>query len=679
MIVTLGYASMLFAFFAAVYGILAIIIGQVSHSKVWLRSGKQACLVLFPLLSVATGALLTLLIRNDYQVDYVFKTVNNFQPLYLKISALWGKQSGSLLFWSWLFSLFLFIWALRTDPEKDRLFPTAAIFLLANLAFTSVLHIWIDNPFVRYWQTGDFGTAILSIFPAGTKIPEIPSDGMGMNPLLRHFGMVYHPPALYLGFIAVFFSAAFEISGLIHSPSDDSWMKKARPWTIFTWIFLAVGLILGSRWAYDVLGWGGYWGWDPVEVGALIPFLLMTAYLHAVIGHHATGRFRRWASVLSLLTYGSIVFAVFVTRSGLISSVHAFSASPVSSFLSVYLAATLLLIVILLLTRRQAFKETEKETELSFAEKLQTKESLFTAGILLLCIISVFCLWGILLPTISELISGTQITIGVDYYEKSTGPLFALLLLVMGLIPLTNWKKPLSRKQWITFGILALVAAISVLAFRTINNLPGILLPVVLWVLLFSVLTVLYAWGSTVIANSRSGSKKASPGLIRFFASYLVHAGIILMAFGIIGIEFLQIEEPVKLIPNESLSVAGFDLTLTGSEAAWTDEGDTLATTVEIHQNGKLLGTVRPHQNYYTTYCQQTTIPGVHSSLSGDVYLIMTGSQSSSPDAERTFTVFYNPWVTWLWIGSIVLCLGGLLLFFGSLRKPKVSANVAAN
>ncbi len=682
MIITLGYAAMIFAFFAAVYGIVAIIIGQITRSPIWTRSGRQACLVLFPLFSFSVGSLLALLIRNDYQVDYVFQTVNNFQPLYLKISALWGKQSGSLLFWSWIFSLFLFIWAIQTKPEKDPLFPTAAIFLLANLAFTSILHIWIDNPFDRYWQTGEMGTAVLSIFPAGNDLPLIPSDGLGMNPLLRHFGMVYHPPALYLGFIAVFFTAAFEISALIHRPADDSWMKKVRPWAIFTWIFLAVGLILGSRWAYDVLGWGGYWGWDPVEVAALIPFLLMTAYLHAVIGHTATGGFRRWSTVLCLLTYGSIVFAVFVTRSGLISSVHAFSVSPLSVFLSVYLAATILLIASLIVARRRTFGSAASADNLDFSAKIQTKESLFTAGIILLCIIAFFCLWGILLPNLSELFTGRQIAIGVEYYEKSTGPLFALLLLVMGIVPLTNWKKPLTAKQRAVLGALALIAGIAAVIFRTINHLPGLLLPLVLWVLFFSILAILYTWGSALFMrakNTQPKQSRRSPGLIRFFVGYLIHAGVILMAFGIIGIEFLQIEEQIKLTPNESKPAAGFELTLTGADRSQSDEGETLSTTVEISQNGRKLGAVHPQQKYYASYNQQTTVPGIRSALSGDLYLILTGSESASLDAVRTYTVYYNPWINWLWIGSIVLCLGGALLFFGALKKGAVRKDAAAD
>lgn len=680
MLITLGYASMIFAFFAAVYGIAALLVGTFTHSSLWIRSGRQSCLILFPLLSISIGSLVTLLLRNDYQVDYVYQTVSNFQPVYLKIAALWGRQSGSLLFWSWLFSLFLFIWTLRNTPEKEPLFSSAAIFLLVNLAFSIVLHIWIDNPFARYWQTDMTGNAVLSIFPVANSIPLIPDNGLGMNPLLRHYGMVFHPPALYLGFIGVFFPAAYEISALIHTPSDGSWMKKARSWAIFAWIFLAVGLILGSRWAYDVLGWGGYWGWDPVEVAALIPFLLLTAYLHAAIGYSQTGGFRSWSTVLGLLVFVSVIFATFVTRSGLISSVHAFSVSPLSNYLSVYLASAIILMVVLLVSRRRFFTNRSPKTELQFIDTLQTRESFFTAEILIFCIISFFCLWGILLPNLSEIFTGTQISIGADYYVHATGPLFALLLVGMGIVPLTRWKKPLSLQQWIVFIVLGLSANIITTIYCRHKEIHGFLLTFVLWVLVFSILILGYDWISNAIVHHKNTRQNLFAGFFkpsRHFAGYLVHAGILLMAFGIIGIEFLQIEEQVKLSPNESKTVAGFSLTLDGSEKIQTAEGEILSSSIRINKGDTFLKTITPQRKYYAAYNQETTVPGIYSTLSGDLYLILMSSESSDLDSERSFTFFYNPWINWLWIGGIILCLGGILLFFGSIRMKTVKQNAA--
>lgn len=680
MLITLGYSSMIFSFFAAVYGIAALLIGTFTHSSLWIRSGRQSCLILFPLLSISVGSLITLLIRNDYQVDYVYQTVSNFQPSYLKIAALWGKQSGSLLFWSWLFSLFLFIWALQNSPEKDPLFSTAAIFLLANLAFSTILHIWIDNPFARYWQTDMMGNAVLSIFPVANSIPLIPDNGLGMNPLLRHYGMVFHPPALYLGFIGVFFPAAYEISALIHTPSDSSWMKKVRSWAIFAWIFLAIGLILGSRWAYDVLGWGGYWGWDPVEVAALIPFLLLTAYLHAAIGYSNTGGFRSWSTVLGLFVFVSVIFATFVTRSGLISSVHAFSVSPLSSYLSVYLVSAIILTVFLLVFRGRFFRNKSSKIEMRFIDTLQTRESFFTAEILIFCIISFFCLWGILLPNLSEILTGTKISIGADYYVHSTGPLFALMLIVMGTVPLTRWKKSPGLTQWIVFIVLGLSANIVTTIYCSSRDIHGILLTFILWVLVFSILIIVYDWISNAIAYHKNTGQNLFAsffGFSRHFFGSLIHAGIILMAFGIIGIEFLQVEEQIQLAPNESQTAAGFTFKLDGIEKIQTDEGETLSASIRINKGDTFVGTVKPQRKYYAAYNQETTIPGIYSTLSGDLYLILTSSESPDLKSERIFTVFYNPWINWLWIGGIILCLGGILLFIGSTKMKKVKNHAA--
>lgn len=673
MLITLGFASMFFAFFSAIFGIVALLFGIAFHSPNWLRCGRQSCLIIFPLLSLSIIALITLIITNNYQVDFVYQTISNSQPFFLKIAALWGKQSGSLLFWSWVFSIFLFLWAQKNKPEKEPFFPFAALFLLFNLAFSIALHLWIDNPFQRYWHSNTSGEILLSIFPLRNCIPYVPQDGLGMNPLLRHYGMILHPPALYLGFICTIFPAAIEFSSLIKSPSDSTWIKKSRSWVIFGWIFLAAGLILGSRWAYDVLGWGGYWGWDSVEVAALIPFLLSTAYLHAAIGFSRTGGFRIWASILIFVVYVSVVFAMFVTRSGLVSSVHSFSISALSKYLTAYLITGILLTVFILILRKNQIRTNPEKARLSGIQSVLTRESFFTIEIILLIGISFLCLWGILLPNMSKIFSNTEITVGADYYIHATGPLFGLLILFMGFVPLTSWGKSISRKRWTLLILFGIVAAAGVFVYSISHQIQNIRLLCILWLLGISILIIFYEFISFIISafhKEKNDLSRSSLRNSRFLLSHLIHMGIIFMAFGIIGIEFLQKEQQIILTSGEKTDFAQYTLTLQQIRQFDTEEGETLEAEIQVESGNHVLGLIKPQRKYYTSYNQDTTVPGILSSLSGDLYIIMNADSIDSEE-ERKFTIFLNPWINWLWIGGIIVCIGGVFLWLGSMKQKK--------
>ena len=529
----------------------------------------------------------------------------------------------------------------------------------------------VDNPFLRFWRSNSTGEVLLSIFPLRNCLPYVPQDGLGMNPLLRHYGMIFHPPALYLGFICTLFPAAIEFSSMITSPSDSAWIKKSRSWVIFGWIFLAAGLILGSRWAYDVLGWGGYWGWDSVEVAALIPFLLSTAYLHAAIGFSRTGGFRIWASILNFVVYVSVVFAMFVTRSGLVSSVHSFSISALSSFLTAYLIAGILLPVYVLIFRKNQIKTNPEKARLSGIQSFLTRESFITIEIVLLIGISFLCLWGILLPNLSKIFSNAEITVGADYYIHATGPLFGLMILFMGFVPLTSWGKSISRKRWVQLILSGMAAAVGIFVYYSVHQIQNVLLFCILWLLGTSILIILNELISFIISTFRNKKKDTSLPFLknsRFLLSHLIHLGIIFMAFGIIGMEFLQKEQQIILTPGEMTNFAQYTLTLNQIEQFNTDEGETLEAEIQIESENHVLGLIKPQRKYYTAYNQETTIPGILSSLSGDLYIIMNADSFESGE-ERKYTIFLNPWINWLWIGGIIVCLSGIFLWLGSMKK----------
>jgi cytochrome c-type biogenesis protein CcmF len=442
---------------------------------------------------------------------------------------------------------------------------------------------------------------------------------------------------------------------------------------IFGWIFLAAGLILGSRWAYDVLGWGGYWGWDSVEVAALIPFLLSTAYLHAAIGFSRTGGFRIWASILNFVVYVSVVFAMFVTRSGLVSSVHSFSISALSKYLTAYLIAGILLTVFILILRKNQIRTNPEKARLSGIQSVLTRESFFTIEIILLIGISFLCLWGILLPNMSKIFSNTEITVGADYYIHATGPLFGLLILFMGFVPLTSWGKSISRKRWMLLILFGIVAAAGVFVYSISHQIQNIRLLCILWLLGISILIIFYEFISFIISTfhkEKNDLSRSSLRNSRFLLSHLIHMGIIFMAFGIIGIEFLQKEQQIILTSGEKTDFAQYTLTLQQIRQFDNEEGETLEAEIQVESGNHVLGLIKPQRKYYTSYNQDTTVPGILSSLSGDLYIIMNADSIDSEE-ERKFTIFLNPWINWLWIGGIIVCIGGVFLWLGSMKQKK--------
>ena len=288
--------------------------------------------------------------------------------------------------------------------------------------------------------------------PAGTTLASM-RDGHGLNPLLRHPGMIIHPPMLYLGFVSFVIPFAFAIAALVTGRTDDRWIRLTRRWTLVAWLFLSLGLLLGGRWAYDVLGWGGYWGWDPVEIAAFMPWLTGTAFLHSVMIQEKRGMLKHWNMVLIILTYCLVIFGTFLTRSGVLSSVHAFAQSAIGPLFFGFIGLTFIISLTLLLQRWDSLKSEAQMTS------MLSREALFLLNNLLFMSILVVCFWGVIFPLISELFTGQKVTVGPPFYERATGPLFAGLLLLMGIAPLSAWRhstaKTLGRAMWKPFIVLA--------------------------------------------------------------------------------------------------------------------------------------------------------------------------------------------------------------------------------
>ena len=660
MVANFGYGALLITLLLAIYGVFAAVYGARSNKPAWVESARLAMLLTFPLITVAALSLIYLLVNGHYEVEFVSSVTSSSMPIYLRITALWGGQSGSLVFWAWLMSAFATAVTLR-KWERDREFlPWVIMVSLVTLGFFLILILFFENPFSRLWASAT-GNVVKAMFqPAGMSLYS-PGDGRGLNPLLRHPGMIIHPPMLYLGFVSFVIPFAFAIAALITGRTDDRWIRITRRWTLVAWLFLSLGLVLGMRWAYDVLGWGGFWGWDPVEIAAFMPWLTGTAFLHSVMIQEKRGMLKHWNMVLIILTYDLVIFGTFLTRSGVLSSVHAFAQSAIGPLFFGFIGITFIASLSLLLRRWDSLKsETQMTSVLS-------REAFFLLNNLLFMGILIVCFWGVIFPLISELVTGQKVTVGPPFYQRATAPLFAGLLLLMGVAPLAAWRhstaKTLGKAMWKPFLFSLLVP---ILAFALgIRSWPALL---GFWLAAFVASVTLYEFWRGAMARHRKSDENyfvALTSLIarnrRRYGGYVIHLGVVFMAIGIIGISLFQTETQGTITQGQSLTLSGY--TMTFKDLAEFDTADGRMVTravVDVSKDGKLLAELHPRRDYYIESQQPMTIPGVRSTIEDDFYVLLVDWQPIS-SAGATFKIYHNPLVNWLWFGGFIFILGTLI------------------
>ncbi len=617
-------------------------------------------LLTFPLLTITALSIIILLVNQNYEVQYVYNVTSSTMPLYLKVTALWGGQAGSLVFWAWLMSAFGSAVTLRKWDRDLDLLPWVIIVSSVTLAFFLIMIIAFENPFMRFWSLPSGGELVAMFPPRGGQLIN-PFDGRGLNPLLRHPGMIIHPPMLYLGFVSFVIPFAFGMAALITGRKDDRWIRLTRRWTLVAWMFLSIGLILGSRWAYDVLGWGGYWAWDPVENAAFMPWLSGTAFLHSVMIQEKRGLFKRWNMILVILTYSLVIFGTFLTRSGVLSSVHAFAQSAIGPMFFIFIGVSFIVSLALLIKR---WDELRSEGEMT---SLLSRESLFLINNLLFIGILVVVFWGTVYPLISELFTGQKVTVGPPFYTSTTGPLFAGLLLLMGIAPLSAWGhstwKTLGKALWIpATGSLALLVVMIISGISSIGALIGITLAS-----LASFVTIYEFWRGVRARHKKSGENylealwKLTTRNRRRYGGYIIHLSVVLMAIGIIGIELFQTETQGRLAPGESMTLAGYTVTFNNIAQFDVADGRNVARAVlSVSKNGKDLGELYPRRDFYYDSQQPMTIPGVRSTIEDDLYIILVNWEQIS-SLGATFKVFHNPLINWLWVGGILLVIGSFI------------------
>ena len=670
MIADLGFGVLTVTFLVTLYSVFAAVYGEYKKSAALVESARRAMLLTWPLLTLTAGLLIYLLITNHFEVQFVYEVTSKSMPTYLKITAWWGGQAGSILFWSWLMSAFASLVTLRKWDRDREFLPWVIVVASITLAFFVGMNLFFENPFAKFWidTSGRIivdanGNPITGMFAPNATANLVPngylSDGQGLNPLLRHPGMVIHPPMLYLGFVSFVIPYAFAMAALITGRTDDRWIRITRRWTLWAWLFLTCGLVLGSRWAYDVLGWGGFWGWDPVEIAAFMPWLTGTAFLHSVMIQEKRGMLKHWNMLLIILTYDLVIFGTFLTRSGVLSSVHAFAQSAIGPFFFAFIGITLITSVALIIYR---WGELRSETEMN---SLLSREALFLLNNLLFISILVVCFWGVIYPLISELFLGQKVTVGPPFYERATGPLFAGLIFLMGIAPLSAWghstMKTLGRALWKP-TLVAVIITVLIFLYYTHN--PYALLG--FFLVAFTLLITFYEYGRGILARMRSHNENMLAAFTnltgrnrRRYGGYIVHLSISLMAIGILGIDLFQVETQGTIAVGDSLKLAGYTVKYE-DVASWDDIGAQVNYTravVDIYDNkGNLLGTLHPRKDQYFSG-QPMTIPGQLASLKDEVYIILVDWQPIN-QAGTTFKIYVNPLINWMWIGSLLFLVG---------------------
>ncbi len=650
----IGYIALFLALLASIYSAVAYIFGVRGRRAALIESAKNGLLATFGLVTLSVAILLSALLTHNFQIEYVASyTSRDLSTAYL-VSALWAGNDGSLLFWAWLLSIFAVVVVLQKRDKNRELVPYTSTIVMFTTAFFLLLLLSVSNPF--------------------HQLPLVPADGRGLNPLLENPGMILHPPVLLAGYAAFTIPFGFAIAALLTKKFGD-WVIAVRRWTLFAWLFLGVGNIIGAWWAYVELGWGGYWAWDPVENAGLMPWLVATAFLHSIMMQRRRGILKVWNMVLIILTFSLAIFGTFLTRSGILSSVHTFGESALGPFFLTFLGIALLGSLGLLYYRS---KELKSEAEI---ESIVSRESTFLLNNLLLVGATFAIFLGTIFPVISEAVRGVKITVGAPFFNQVNGPIFLAIIFLTGVCALIGWRRA-SVKNLVRNFLWPLVAAIILgiilflLGIREIYAVAGFFLCG------FVFFTIGYEWFRGTRARRRMRAEnylKAFWGLFWSnrprYGGYIIHIAIILIAVGVIGSSVYDVEKEATLQPGESMTIQNYTLTYDNIDLYETQSKLIAIATLSVYSEGKMIGMIMPEKYFHRSYEQPVSEVAIRSTLREDLYVILI---SWDDDGTAAFKVVVNPLVNWIWIGGGVFVLGGLAVFWPDREKLPAPAKPRA-
>jgi cytochrome c-type biogenesis protein CcmF len=632
----LGRLAVCLALICAVFSVGASIRGALVRRTDIIRAGTHAAWAVFGLVVLAVVILLRSLLTHDFSLEYVAAYSSSTLPTNYVVAALWGGQKGSLLFWTFMLSLFTAIVQWQNRERNRELMPWVTATLMTVAVFFLGLVTFITDPFER--------------------LPTPAIEGADLNPLLQNYWMMIHPPSLYTGYVSASVPFAFAIAALATGRLGDQWIRSTRRWALFSWFFLSLGNLFGAMWAYEVLGWGGYWAWDPVENAAFMPWLVSTAFLHSVMIQEKKDMLRVWNMVLVLLTFSLTIFGTFLTRSGVISSVHSFTQSGLGPFFIGFL-----LLVLLVAGGLVAYRLPELRTS-GTIESFFSREAAFLFNNLILVGIAFAVFWGTVFPVISEWVRGVKITVGPPFFNRVNAPLGIALLFLMGIGPVIAWRRATPRNLWRAFAWpvgAALVAGGVLLAAGM--GLGGACLTFVCGVFALGTVVQEFARGMRARqAMMRESPPRALARLVgknrRRYGGYIIHIGSVSIFVGIAASSMFRTEVQQTLKVGDEMHVGRYTLRYDRIDTQEDGHLSRLAAVLPVFVGGQQIDTLRPEKRFYKKPKQPTTEVANRSTLREDLYVVLG---SYDPKTQlATIQAYVNPLVVWIWLGGLILALG---------------------
>ncbi len=647
----LGYLTILLGFCLALYAIVAALIGKWRQNAFLELSAQRAVVAMWVMVTSAVALLLYAIFTNDYRLSYVQAHSNADLPGFYKFAALWGGQEGSLLFWSWILATYSFIAVYTGRRMHSDMISYVVAIMMSVQAFFLMLITFVVSPF--------------QVLMSGPQITPM-ADGAGLNPLLQHPMMAIHPPMLYLGYVGFAVPFAFAMASLITKQPGDRWIHTTRVWTMITWMFQGIGILLGARWSYDVLGWGGYWAWDPVENASLLPWITATAFLHSVMMQEKKGMMKVWNIVLVSATFLLGIFGTMLTRTGMVSSVHAFAQSPIGPYFNWYMSGITVLTVVLILSRLEYLKS---ENEL---DSVVSRESSFLFNNVLLLASCFAVLWGTLFPVITEAITNEKISVGEPFFNRVNIPIALVLLFLTGVGPLFAWRRTsvesLKRNfQWpaiISLVIGGVLFALGVTHFYAL---------VCFTLCAFVAITIVVEFyrGARVIQSKQemwlgAAMFELTHRNTRRYGGYIVHMAIVLMFIGFAGSAF-NLETMAEMNEGDKLPLGRYEFELKELTEENNANYTSGAAAIDVYRDGEFLQTLNPERRLYHASGQGTGIPAIRARLSEDVYVVFAGLATDGQ--KPVIQAYIKPLVNWIWIGAWTMVFGTLVALVPSKIK----------
>jgi len=703
---TLGRACLILALVACAYGILASVYGARTGKRQWAESGRRAVYVVGGLLTISFGLLELAFLRSDFSFATVASHSSTSTPGFYKASAVWSSQEGSLLLWAWLLAMWSSLVLFLTRKRMRDVTPYATATLLVFGAFFCGLLVFAASPF--------------------HVLASPPAEGAGLNPLLRHPSMMIHPPMLYSGYTLFAVPFAFAVGALIARRVDAEWIRSTRRFALAAWFLLGVGILLGARWSYSELGWGGYWAWDPVENASLMPWLTGTAFLHSVMIQEKRGMLRIWNVSLVLATGVLAVLGTFLVRSGILESIHAFGASTLGKPFVAFIALLTVVSIALVVSRRDMLRSENR------LDSLLSREAAFLLNNLVLVGLCFVVFWGTFFPLISEAVTGTKASVGPPWFNRYTVPLALMLVLLSGIGPAIAWRRATVanvRRNFVVPLVCAAVCAVVLLPLG-VGESPLSLL--------------MFAFGTFVVASIGQelvrgiGARRAmahetvpvaAVQLVRRnrrrWGGYTIHIGMAVLFIGIAASSAFQHVRDASLVPGQTTRIDGYDVEYVRATGRIADDPDgtgafmSLGAVLNVSKDGKRVGTLRPARNYYPGNRTQGTVGqfvlgeatsevGLKAGATRDfwvavqpnpdwlagvinrankvperaapVALQLIAARYAENPPPATFRLLASPLVTWIWLGGLIVIGGALIALWPApdLARRRATASLRA-